>query len=54
MNLTTFICYLTSGKPQLTEHIQLKWLKPNELETLDWAPADIPTVEKLTFEKIEE
>ena len=47
VNLTTFICYLESGEPQLTEHLQIKWLTPNELNQLEWAPADIPTVEKL-------
>ncbi|HGW6205315.1 TPA: (deoxy)nucleoside triphosphate pyrophosphohydrolase [Enterococcus faecalis] len=47
VNLTTFICYLESGEPQLTEHLQIKWLTPNELNQLEWAPADIPTVEEL-------
>lgn len=47
VNLTTFICYLESGEPKLTEHLQIKWLLPNELESLEWAPADIPTVNKL-------
>lgn len=47
VNLTTFICRLDEGEPQLTEHIQVKWLLPSELETVEWAPADIPTVEKL-------
>ncbi|MCC9085756.1 hypothetical protein LOS25_16695 [Enterococcus faecium] len=31
----------------MTEHLQIKWLTPNELNQLEWAPADIPTVEKL-------
>lgn len=50
VNLTTFICYLESGKPQLTEHLQIKWLLPSELDCLEWAPADIPTVKKLIEE----
>ncbi len=52
VNLTTFICYLESGEPQLTEHLQAKWLAPEELNSLEWAPADLPTVEKLIKEKI--
>lgn len=47
VNLTTFICFLKKGIPQLTEHIAVQWLKPSELKLLDWAPADIPAVKKL-------
>ena len=47
VNLTTFICFLKSGTPQLTEHIAVEWLVPKELNKLEWAPADIPAVEKL-------
>lgn len=47
VNLTTFICFLKKGTPQLIEHIAVEWLAPKELTTLEWAPADIPSVEKL-------
>ena len=47
VNLTTFLCTLTNGTPQLTEHKAIQWLKPSELASLEWAPADIPAVEKL-------
>ena len=47
VTLTTFVCQLISGTPQLTEHAAIKWLSPDELTTLNWAPADIPAVEKL-------
>ena len=47
VHLTTFICLLKTGTPQLTEHIAVNWLAPNELNNLEWAPADIPAVEKL-------
>ena len=26
----------------------MKWLAPDELKSLDWAPADIPAIEKLS------
>ncbi|MEL4080748.1 MULTISPECIES: hypothetical protein [Arthrobacter] len=45
VNLTTFYCELVSGEPQLTEHADVVWLSPDELGSLDWAPADIPAVE---------
>ncbi|WP_285728160.1 (deoxy)nucleoside triphosphate pyrophosphohydrolase [Psychromicrobium xiongbiense] len=44
VNLTTFYCELVSGEPHLTEHASIIWLEPRELESLDWAPADIPAV----------
>lgn len=47
VQLTTFICLLKKGTPQLTEHISIKWFDRNSLDQLKWAPADIPTVEKL-------
>ena len=46
VHLTTFYCKLMKGRPVLTEHVSMKWLAPDELTTLDWAPADIPTIEK--------
>ena len=45
VTLTTFYCELLDGEPQLTEHEDARWLKRNELSTLEWAPADIPAVE---------
>lgn len=47
VTLTTFICHLISGKPQITEHEEVRWLHPNELNQLEWAPADIPAVKKI-------
>lgn len=47
VHLTTFYCKLIEGSPILTEHASMKWVYSDELSSLDWAPADIPTVEKL-------
>lgn len=44
VTLTTFWCTLTSGAPKLTEHADVRWLPARDLESLDWAPADIPSV----------
>jgi len=52
VHLTTFYCTLLEGRPTLTEHIAFKWLPPHELDTLHWAPADIPTIEKLSKVKL--
>jgi len=44
VTLTKFYCRLVAGTPTLTEHVALKWLRPEELDTITWAPADIPAV----------
>jgi 8-oxo-dGTP diphosphatase len=46
----TFVVYRCSrvkGEPVAREHSEIKWLKPNELQSLDWAPADHPLVNYL-------
>ena len=43
--LTTFWCELVSGTPTLTEHAEVRWLSPAEIDQLTWAPADVPAVE---------
>ena len=47
ISLTTFHAQLVSGEPTLTEHAAMQWLAPADLTHLDWAPADIPSVELL-------
>jgi len=45
VHLSTFFCEIISGEPVLTEHAAIKWLPPEEIASLDWAPADIPAIE---------
>lgn len=40
VQLTTFICHLESGTPHLTEHQEIRWEVPNNMASLEWAPAD--------------
>lgn len=47
VHLTTFYCELIQGEPVLTEHASIKWMSPNDLPELDWAPADISAIEKI-------
>ena len=44
VSLTTFWCRLVAGTPDPTEHARIRWLVPAELDSLSWAPADIPAV----------
>ena len=48
VELSTFVCHLVEGDPHLTEHQDAKWLTPNALTTLDWAPADREAMEILS------
>ena len=48
--LTTFYCALLNGEhPQCLEHHKLMWCKVKDLPVLNWAPADLPTVELIVF-----
>jgi len=47
LTMHSFLCEVDSQELSLNEHLDHKWLKMNELKTLDWAAADIPIVEKL-------
>ncbi|ERK31117.1 (deoxy)nucleoside triphosphate pyrophosphohydrolase [Clostridium intestinale] len=51
VNLVTVKCILVSGTPTASEHSKLIWLKRENLNSLKWAPADIPAVEELIEEK---
>lgn len=44
ITLTTFFCVLLAGEPQLNEHTATQWLDPEDLDSLEWAAADIPAV----------
>lgn len=40
------------GELRLTEHEQIKWVKPEELDGYDFSPADLPFVARLKKEKV--
>lgn len=52
VNLITTKCKIVKGTPTRSEHSKLMWLKKENLQSLKWAPADIPTVEALAVEKV--
>ncbi|WP_088011247.1 8-oxo-dGTP diphosphatase MutT [Gottfriedia acidiceleris] len=47
VNLITYEAKIKSGTPVANEHAELEWKKITDLKELEWAPADLPTVEKL-------
>ena len=47
MNMYSFRCVAKSKEFKMNVHHDFKWLDKEELLTLDWAPADIPIVNKV-------
>jgi 8-oxo-dGTP diphosphatase len=44
VTLHPFICTIASGEIVLFEHAAIAWLPPEQLQTLDWAEADLPVI----------
>ena len=42
-----YLCHVESGHLELKEHEAAKWLYKDELENVDWLPADETVVKKL-------
>lgn len=38
---------VNGGVPKLVEHADMRWLAPDELDSVDWLPADAPIVAAL-------
>jgi 8-oxo-dGTP diphosphatase len=48
LKMHSFICTCDDLTPKLNEHINYIWLEKEQLNSLDWADADIPIMKKLT------
>ncbi len=51
VNLITYKTKIVEGLQKAKEHAELKWVPLEELYSLEWAPADIPTVDALRMSK---
>ncbi|HPX25479.1 MAG TPA: (deoxy)nucleoside triphosphate pyrophosphohydrolase [Treponemataceae bacterium] len=47
ITMHAYLCTILSGSLTLTEHLDSRWLSADELDTVNWAPADVPIVEKV-------
>ena len=47
ITMHSFLCPVNDRRFTRKEHHHHVWLKPNQLDSLDWAPADIPIMKKL-------
>jgi 8-oxo-dGTP diphosphatase len=50
IHLISIKCSVVKGVPVPSEHSKLIWLKRENLDSLKWAPADIPTVNALKLD----
>ena len=50
ITMHSYMCKVDNPILKLSEHIDFKWRKPNEMYDLDWAAADLPIVNKLKKE----
>lgn len=47
LHIDTYRCTLLSGTPTLSEHIAMAWSNKEELDKLEFSPADKPTLDKI-------
>jgi 8-oxo-dGTP diphosphatase len=47
VTLTTFYATLLDGEPKLTEHSAIRWIPAADLDSVEWAPADVPAVDRI-------
>ena len=47
ISLIPFLAHVTGGSLQLQEHVDARWVKADELDQYDWAPADLLVVAQL-------
>lgn len=47
LTMHCFLSTIEAGRIEMKEHEALRWLAPDELERVEWLPADVEAVEKL-------
>ena len=52
LSMRTFLCSMPSMHMSLLEHSDAKWLSQQNLDTVNWLPADLGLIEKLKSIKI--
>ncbi|MED4888708.1 (deoxy)nucleoside triphosphate pyrophosphohydrolase [Lysinibacillus fusiformis] len=51
VHLETYLATIVKGTPQISEHADAKWVPRQQLLELSFAPADLPSIEKLLAEQ---
>lgn len=50
LSMDCFMCGIAAGKLVLKEHEAAKWLTKDELDSVEWLPADLAVIEKVKQE----
>lgn len=52
LEMACFLCHIAEGTPHLLEHEAAKWLAPQDIDSVDWLPADILVVDALKSQAV--
>lgn len=52
LSMHCYLCHVEGGHLELKEHEAAKWLNKDELENVNWLPADLKVIEKVRCEII--
>ena len=47
LSMDCFVCSIVEGNLVLKEHEDSKWIKKEEIDTLNWLPADLVIIDKV-------
>ena len=47
LEMSCFLCTIAAGTPHLLEHEAARWLAPDEIDSVDWLPADVLVVDAM-------
>lgn len=50
LSMDCFMCSIAAGELVLKEHEAAKWLAKDELDSVEWLPADLAVLEKINWE----
>ena len=53
LSMECFLCSIQEGKLKLVEHESAKWLSPQQLDSVNWLPADWTVIDRLKTEMTE-
>jgi len=47
LSMKCYVCEILSGNPHLVEHEAARWLTTDQLDSVEWLPADITLIPKI-------
>ena len=51
LTMHCYLCRIVEGTPQLTEHLEARWLSPEEMHSVEWLPAVVEVMRVLNVER---